>query len=386
MQFVDEVDIHVQAGHGGSGSLSFRREKFVPRGGPDGGNGGLGGSVYAVADPHRNTLVHFQFNPDYKAQRGGNGAGALRTGRGGKDLDIPVPVGTLIYRKDPDTGDLEQVADLTQAGERVLLARGGRGGLGNAHFATSTNRAPRKVQPGEAGEEFDLHLTLKLLADVGLVGFPNAGKSTFISVVSAARPKIADYPFTTLVPNLGVVALSGDRDFVVADVPGLIEGAHEGKGLGHQFLRHIERTKVLIHLVDVSGASGRDPVEDFDTIRRELESYNPALLDKPHLVAANKIDALDDAARVTALEKRAKKLKLRFFTISAVTRQGVNELIEAAWPIIAAARQEEAQAIDLERQEQQEPQEPQEPGYNPAFVAPLRDSKKLKSKGKKKSR
>ncbi len=386
MQFVDEVDIHVQAGHGGSGSLSFRREKFVPRGGPDGGNGGLGGSVYAVADPHRNTLVHFQFNPDYKAQRGGNGAGALRTGRGGKDLDIPVPVGTLIYRKDPDTGDLEQVADLTQAGERVLLARGGRGGLGNAHFATSTNRAPRKVQPGEAGEEFDLHLTLKLLADVGLVGFPNAGKSTFISVVSAARPKIADYPFTTLVPNLGVVALSGDRDVVVADVPGLIEGAHEGKGLGHQFLRHIERTKVLIHLVDVSGASGRDPVEDFDTIRRELESYNPALLDKPHLVAANKIDALDDAARVTALEKRAKKLKLRFFTISAVTRQGVNELIEAAWPIIAAARQEEAQAIDLERQEQQEPQEPQEPGYNPAFVAPLRDSKKLKSKGKKKSR
>ena len=386
MQFVDEVDIHVQAGHGGSGSLSFRREKFVPRGGPDGGNGGLGGSVYAVADPHRNTLVHFQFNPDYKAQRGGNGAGALRTGRGGKDLDIPVPVGTLIYRKDPDTGDLEQVADLTQAGERVLLARGGRGGLGNAHFATSTNRAPRKVQPGEAGEEFDLHLTLKLLADVGLVGFPNAGKSTFISVVSAARPKIADYPFTTLVPNLGVVALSGDRDFVVADVPGLIEGAHEGKGLGHQFLRHIERTKVLIHLVDVSGASGRDPVEDFDTIRRELESYNPALLDKPHLVAANKIDALDDAARVTALEKRAKKLKLRFFKISAVTRQGVNELIEAAWPIIAAARQQEAQAIDFERQERQEPQELQEPGYNPAFVAPLRDSKKLKSKGKKKSR
>jgi GTP-binding protein len=389
MQFVDEVDIHVQAGHGGSGSLSFRREKFVPRGGPDGGNGGLGGSVYAVADPHRNTLVHFQFNPDYKAQRGGNGAGALRTGRGGKDLDIPVPVGTLIYRKDPDTGDREQVADLTRAGDRVLLARGGRGGLGNAHFATSTNRAPRKVQPGEAGEEFDLHLTLKLLADVGLVGFPNAGKSTFISVVSAARPKIADYPFTTLVPNLGVVALSGDRDFVVADVPGLIQGAHQGKGLGHQFLRHIERTKVLIHLVDVSGASGRDPVEDFDTIRRELESYNPALLDKPHLVAANKIDALDDAARVTALEKRAKKLKLRFFKISAVTRHGVNELIEAAWPIIAAARQEEAQAIDLEPQEPQEPlepQEPQEPSYNPAFVAPLRDSKKLKRKGKKKSR
>src|SRR5688500_8968356 len=347
MQFVDEVDIHVQAGHGGSGSLSFRREKFVPRGGPDGGNGGLGGSVYAVADPHRNTLVHFQFNPSYQAQRGGNGAGALRTGRGGKDLEMPLPVRTLISRKDPESGEREQVADLTHAGQRVLLAKGGRGGLGNAHFATSTNRAPRKVQPGEAGEEFDLHLELKLLADVGLVGFPNAGKSTFISVVSAAKPKIADYPFTTLVPNLGVVGLSGDRDFVVADVPGLIEGAHEGKGLGHQFLRHIERTKVLIHLVDVSGASGRDPVEDFDTIRRELELHNPELLEKPELVAANKIDALDDPKRLAALEKRAKKLKLKFFRISAVTREGVNTLIEAAWPIIAEARAAFAAELSL---------------------------------------
>ena len=384
MQFVDEVDIHVQAGHGGSGSLSFRREKFVPRGGPDGGNGGLGGSVYAVADPHRNTLVHFQFNPEYKAQRGGNGAGALRTGRGGKDLDVPVPVGTLIYRQQPE-GDLELVADLTAVGQRVLLAKGGRGGLGNAHFATSTNRAPRKVQPGEPGEEFDLHLTLKLLADVGLVGFPNAGKSTFISVISAAKPKIADYPFTTLVPNLGVVALSGDRDFVVADVPGLIEGAHEGKGLGHQFLRHIERTKVLIHLVDVSGASGRDPVEDFDTIRRELESYNPELLEKPQLVAANKIDALDDPARVTALEKRARKLKLKFFKISAVTREGVNALIEAAWPIIAKGRAAEAKIVDLEPDEFQEPEEPQE-AYHPALVPPLRDSKKNTSRNKKQRR
>ena len=391
MQFVDEVDIHVQAGHGGSGSLSFRREKFVPRGGPDGGNGGLGGSVYAVADPHRNTLVHFQFNPEYKAQRGGNGAGALRTGRGGKDLDIPVPVGTLIYRKHPE-GDLEPVADLTEIGQRVLLAKGGRGGLGNAHFATSTNRAPRKVQPGEPGEEFDLHLTLKLLADVGLVGFPNAGKSTFISVVSAAKPKIADYPFTTLVPNLGVVALSGDRDFVVADVPGLIEGAHEGKGLGHQFLRHIERTKVLIHLVDVSGASGRDPVEDFDTIRRELESYSPDLLEKPHLVAANKIDALDDPARVTALEKRAKKLKLKFFKISAVTREGVNALIEAAWPIIAKGRAEERSAFasidpdeatadhESDRTRSAEALAEADRSYHPALVPPLRDSKKRRGK------
>jgi GTP-binding protein len=381
MQFVDEVDIHVEAGHGGSGSLSFRREKFVPRGGPDGGNGGLGGSVYAVADPHRNTLVHFQFNPDYKAQRGGNGAGALRTGRNGKDLEIPVPVGTLIFRRDPETGEREQFADLTEAGQRVLLAKGGRGGLGNAHFATSTNRAPRKVQPGEPGEEFDLHLELKLLADVGLVGFPNAGKSTFISVVSSARPKIADYPFTTLVPNLGVVALSGNRSFVVADVPGLIEGAHEGRGLGHQFLRHIERTKVLIHLVDVSGASGRDPVEDFETIRHELELHNPELIEKPQLVAANKIDALDDPAKVTALEKRAKKLKLKFFRISAVTGEGISTLIEAAWPIIANARRHEAAAIELQRQEEEDEGEAAS-DYNPALVPPLRESKKTKTKSK----
>lgn len=380
MQFVDEVDIHVQAGHGGSGSLSFRREKFVPRGGPDGGNGGAGGSVYAVADPHRNTLVHFQFNPEYKAQRGGNGAGALRTGRAGNDLDIPVPVGTLIYAKDPESGELIQVADLTEVGQRVRLAKGGRGGLGNAHFATSTNRAPRKVQPGEPGEEFDLRLTLKLLADVGLVGYPNVGKSTLISVISAAKPKIADYPFTTLTPNLGVVALSGDRSFVVADVPGLIEGAHEGHGLGHQFLRHIERTKVLIHLVDVSGASGRNPVDDFETIRHELELYNPELLEKPQLVAANKIDAVDDPRRVTAIEKHAKKRKLRFFKISAVTGEGTKELIEAAWPFIAEARAAEFKAIELAREEAElsEKARAAKADYNPALVPPLRAGKATK--------
>jgi GTP-binding protein len=378
--FVDEVDIHVKAGDGGAGSLSFRREKFVPKGGPDGGNGGAGGSVFIVADPHRNTLVHFRFNPDYKAQRGGNGAGALRTGRGGRDLEIPVPVGTLVFKKDPETGEQVQAADLTVTGQRVLLAQGGRGGLGNAHFATSTNRAPRKVQPGEPGDEFELHLTLKLLADVGLVGYPNAGKSTLISVISAAKPKIAAYPFTTLTPNLGVVALSGDRDFVVADVPGLIEGAHEGHGLGHQFLRHIERTKVIIHLVDVSGASGRDPVEDLDTIRRELELYNPDLLKKPHLVAANKIDAVDDATRVTALEKRAKKLKLKFYQISAVAGTGVKELVEAAWPIIAKARDLEAKATargddslqDLSSEALAEEEREVPADYNPALMPPLR--------------
>ena len=368
--FVDEVDIHIEAGDGGSGSLSFRREKFVPKGGPDGGNGGAGGSVFLVADPHRNTLVHFRFNPDYKAQRGGNGAGALRTGRGGRDLEIPVPVGTLVFKSDPETGEKQQAADLTVIGQRVLLAQGGRGGLGNAHFATSTNRAPRKVQPGESGQEFELHLKLKLLADVGLVGYPNAGKSTLISVISAAKPKIAAYPFTTLTPNLGVVALSDDRDFVVADVPGLIEGAHEGHGLGHQFLRHIERTKVIIHLVDVSSASGRDAVEDFDTIRKELKLYNPELLKKPHLVAANKSDAVDDPKRVTALEKRAKKLKLKFFEISAVAGNGVKELIEAAWPIIAKARELEAKAIALDEDEQEEREVPAD--YNPALMPPLR--------------
>jgi GTP-binding protein len=346
--FVDEADIHVAAGHGGAGALSFRREKFVPRGGPDGGNGGPGGSVYLVADPHRNTLVHFRYTSEFAAKRGGQGEGALKTGRRGQDLEIAVPVGTVAYKYDPEVADSEeQVADLTTIGERVLVARGGRGGLGNAHFATSTNRAPRKHQPGEAGEAFHLRLRLKLLADVGFVGFPNAGKSTLIARVSAAKPKIADYPFTTLSPNLGVVTLSDDRSFVVADVPGLIEGAHAGHGLGHQFLRHIERTKVLIHLVDVSGASGRDPVEDFEIIRHELALYNRELLAKPELVAANKIDALDDPDRVARLEQRARELALPFFRVSAVTGEGVPALLEAAWPHIAEARAAAAAATEL---------------------------------------
>ena len=333
--FVDEVDIHVKAGDGGRGALSFRREKFVPKGGPDGGNGGKGGSVYLVADPHRNTLVHFRFNPNYEAPRGGGGQGALKTGRDGGDLEIPVPVGTLVFVRDPEGPEvLHQIADLTEVGERVLVAKGGRGGLGNAHFATSTNRAPRKTQPGEPGDERNLRLQLKLLADVGLVGYPNAGKSTLISRISAAKPKIADYPFTTLTPHLGVVLMSDNRSFVVADVPGLIEGASEGHGLGHQFLRHIERTKVLVHLVDVSGASGRDPVADFETIRRELDLYNADLLAKPQLVVANKIDAIDDPARVDALAARARELALPFFRISAVTGEGVPQLLEAAWPFI----------------------------------------------------
>src|SRR5438105_6273187 len=290
--FVDEVDIHVEAGNGGRGCLAFRREKFVPRGGPSGGDGGHGGSMYVVASPHINTLINFRFHPDFSADRGEHGEGSNRTGHGGEDLELAVPIGTLVYEK---TGHEEPpnhlLADLAEEGQRVLVAKGGRGGLGNARFATSTNRAPRKVQPGEPGEIKDLRLELKLLADVGLVGFPNAGKSTLVARISAARPKIADYPFTTLTPNLGVVRLGEDRSFVVADVPGLIEGAHRGLGLGHRFLRHLERTKVLVHLVDVSSSTGRSPADDLDTLRRELELFAPSLAAKPQIVAANKIDA-----------------------------------------------------------------------------------------------
>jgi len=341
--FVDEVDIHVAAGNGGRGCLAFRREKFVPRGGPSGGDGGHGGSVFIVASPHTNTLINFRFHPELTAERGDHGQGSNCTGQSGADLDLAVPIGTLVYEKTGDPNEPRRLlADLAHVGDRVLVAQGGRGGLGNAHFATSTNRAPRKVQPGEPGQEKDLRLELKLLADVGLVGFPNAGKSTLIARVSAARPKIAAYPFTTLTPNLGVVSLSGDRSFVVADVPGLIEGAHRGQGLGHQFLRHLERTKVLVHLVDISSGTGRDPADDLDTLRRELELFEPTLAAKPQIVAANKMDALDDETRVTALEARAKALGLAFFKISAVSGAGVPDLLEAMWQHVAAERSADA--------------------------------------------
>src|SRR5262245_27754089 len=328
--FDDDVDIHVSAGDGGNGCLSFRREKFVPRGGPDGGDGGNGGSVYIVAAATKNTLVDFRFHPEFKARRGQHGQGANRTGASGADLEIEVPIGTQVFERTPD-GSRALAADLVDAGDRILIAQGGRGGRGNARFVSSTNRAPRRIEPGQPGEEKALHLQLKLVADVGLIGFPNAGKSTLISRISAAKPKIADYPFTTLVPNLGMVRLSDERSFVVADVPGLIKGAHEGHGLGHQFLRHIERTKVLIHLVDVSGASGRDPVEDFDTIVEELERFSPAVAAKQQIVAASKMDAVDDAARVKALERHVKKRKLPFLKISAATGEGIEALLEAMW-------------------------------------------------------
>jgi GTPase len=345
--FVDEVDIHVMAGAGGRGCLAFRREKRVPRGGPSGGDGGHGGSVYVVASPHTNTLINYRFHPEFDAERGEHGQGSNRTGQNGANLELPVPIGTLVYEKSDGDVPLQLLADLSHEGDRVLVAKGGRGGMGNARFATSTNRAPRKVQPGEAGEEKFLRLELKLLADVGLVGFPNAGKSTLISRISAARPKIADYPFTTLTPNLGVVGLSDDRSFVVADVPGLIEGAHRGQGLGHQFLRHLERTKVLVHLIDVSNASGRDPVDDLNTVRRELELFQPALAAKPQIVAANKIDAADDPARIEAVRSRARELDLPFYRVSGVSGAGVPELLEAMWRELDAARQKRAADISL---------------------------------------
>jgi GTP-binding protein len=339
--FVDEVDIHVTAGDGGNGCLSFRREKYVPRGGPDGGNGGSGGSVFIVAAPRKNTLVDFRFHPEFKARRGQHGQGSNRTGSTGHDLDIEVPVGTLVFEQARPDEEPRLMADLAAEGERVLVARGGRGGRGNAQFVSSTNRAPRRTEPGEPGEERSLRLQLKLLADAGLVGFPNAGKSTLISRISAARPKIANYPFTTLTPNLGVVTLSGDRSFVVADVPGLIAGAHEGHGLGDRFLRHVERTKVLVHLVDVSSASGRDPIEDFDVIREELRQFNPGVAAKPHIVAANKVDALDEPRRLERLERHVAELGLPLHRISGVTGEGVDALLESVWRQIETARASE---------------------------------------------
>ena len=304
---------------------AFRREKFVPRGGPSGGDGGRGGDVWLEADESLNTLLHLRYNPEHTAERGRHGEGSNRSGRDGSDTVVRVPVGTQVF--DAESGEL--LKDFTEDGERWLAARGGRGGFGNAHFATSTNRAPRYHQEGSAGEERELQLELKLLADVGLVGFPNAGKSTFISTISAAKPKIADYPFTTLEPHLGVVDLGEFRTFVVADIPGLIEGAHKGAGLGDRFLRHVERTKLLLHLVDVSSLSGRDAVSDYETINRELRAYDAQLAARPQVVVATKIDALDEPERLESLRRRAEADRKPFFAISSATRQGIKELVSA---------------------------------------------------------
>lgn len=321
--FIDRAKIKVKAGDGGNGVTAFRREKFVPRGGPSGGDGGVGGSVWLEASEGLNTLLHLRYNPEHKGERGRHGEGSNRHGKDGEDTTVQVPVGTQVF--DAESGDL--LFDFTEAGQRFLAAKGGKGGWGNQHFATPTRRAPKFHYTGRPGEEKELQLELKLIADVGLVGFPNAGKSTLISVISAAKPKIADYPFTTLEPNLGVVDLGDFKTFVVADIPGLIEGASEGAGLGDRFLRHVERTKLILHLVDVSSISGRNPVEDYEIINRELANYNADLAMRPQIVVATKLDALDEPERLEDLREAAKKDEKDFLEISAVTNQGTKELV-----------------------------------------------------------
>lgn len=323
--FIDEAKIRVKAGDGGNGCMAFRREKFVPRGGPSGGDGGRGGDVIMESTQRHNTLMYFRFNPEHKAGRGEHGMGSNCTGREGKDVVLKVPVGTQLY--DAETGEL--VYDFAKPDERIVIAKAGRGGRGNQHFATSTHQAPREHELGKPGEERVYRLELKVLADVGLVGYPNVGKSTLISRISAARPKIADYPFTTLEPQLGVVQIGEapyEESYVVADIPGLIEGAHTGAGLGVQFLRHVERTRILVHLVDVSDGSGRpDPVEDFKVIMNELESFGHGLAEKPMMVVASKADVANPE-KLKKLKAMAKRKKLEFYEISAVTGLGIEAL------------------------------------------------------------
>jgi len=332
--FVDEAKILVKAGVGGNGCVAFRREKFVPRGGPSGGDGGHGGSIYLEANPNDNTLLRYRYNREFKADRGRHGEGSNCSGHSGADMILFVPVGTLAY--DQQSG--ETIADLSVPGQRVLIAQGGRGGRGNQHFAKPWHQAPREHEDGSPGEERHLRLELKLLADVGLVGYPNAGKSTLISVISAARPKIANYPFTTLEPNLGVVNADGGtgghgtelgRTFVVADLPGLIEGAHLGAGLGIRFLRHVERTRLIVHLIDTSDSNVDDPVHSFQVINGELEAFSSSLVEKPMIVVATKLDATTDRTRLDALQEFCKERKLEFHSISAVAGDGVKDLVRS---------------------------------------------------------
>lgn len=342
MKFVDEADIEVHAGHGGAGCVSFLREKYRPRGGPAGGNGGDGGSVIVRADAALSTLQDFKFQPIQRAPNGEPGRGKEQHGKAGEDRVIRVPVGTRVF--DRDSGEL--LADLSAPGAETVVAHGGRGGRGNATFKSSTNQAPRYAQPGTPGEERNVHLELRLLADVGLVGFPNAGKSTFISRISAARPRIADFPFTTLVPNLGVVRISDEESFVVADIPGLIEGAHEGHGLGHRFLRHVSRTALLVHLLDAGGASGRSPRDDYDVINRELERYDPDLADKSQIVVANKIDLVADRDDLQALGRAFAERGVDLLYMSGATGEGVREVVNAIAAALRAARTSPRPALD----------------------------------------
>jgi len=335
VQFIDEAKIYVKAGDGGNGSAAFRREAHTPHGGPAGGDGGDGGSVVAVANPQLSTLLDYKYRQHYKAERGEDGRGKDQYGKSGDDLLLELPVGTLIH--DAETG--EPLFDLDEPGARFVIARGGQGGRGNIHFKTPWNQAPQTAEPGTLGEDKTVRLELKLLADVGLLGYPSVGKSTFIAKVSRARPKIADYPFTTLRPNLGVVALpGGERQMVVADIPGLIEGAAEGAGLGHQFLRHVERTKVLLHLVESSELTGPDraPIEDFDTLNRELGKYAPALERKPQVVALNKIDITESRESHPELEAAFAERGVQLRAISAATGEGIREVLEELWRLLSA--------------------------------------------------
>lgn len=322
--FTDYVKIIVKAGNGGNGAISFRREKYVAAGGPDGGDGGKGGDIYFEVDPDANTLIDFRYNKKFKAENGKNGEGAHKYGKSGEDLYIKVPIGTIV--KDASNNII--LADLSHPGQKELILAGGRGGKGNSHFATSTRQAPRFAQDGEKGEEKELILELKLLADVGLIGFPNVGKSTFLSMTTSATPKIADYHFTTLEPNLGVVKTEYGDSFVIADIPGIIEGASEGTGLGLQFLRHIERTRLLLHVIDVSGSEGRNPVQDFNTINEELKKYSEKLSKRKQIIVANKVDILQDEKTYQELEETAKENNMEIFKISAATGEGITELLK----------------------------------------------------------
>ncbi len=333
--FIDQATIHVSGGAGGNGCVAFRREKFVPRGGPSGGDGGPGGSVFLESTEHLNTLLKFSYNREFAAERGRHGEGSNRHGRSGKDLVVQVPVGTVVY--DAESG--AKLWDFDAPGQRFLAARGGRGGKGNAHFATSRRQAPRFAQPGEPGESAFLRLELKLLADVGLVGFPNVGKSTLIAKLSSARPRIADYPFTTLEPHLGVVALDTDRTFVMADIPGLVEGAHLGRGLGTRFLRHIERTRLLLHLIDAAETTERDPVEDYRVIVDELQAFSPGVATKPVLLVASRVDAAGGGRRLQLLRQFCGQQQKPLYEISSVTGQGLDQLKQAAWSALLAIRE-----------------------------------------------
>ena len=340
--FTDYAKITIKSGNGGDGAVTFRREKYVAAGGPDGGDGGRGGSIYFKVDPNANTLIDFRFTKKFKAQDGENGSGGHKYGKSGEDLYINVPIGTII--KDAETGKV--VADLSQEGQVELVLKGGRGGKGNSHFATATRQVPRFAQAGEDGEEKEIILELKLLADVGLLGFPNVGKSTFLSVVTDAKPKIANYHFTTIEPNLGVVKTKNGESFVIADIPGIIEGASEGVGLGIQFLRHVERTRLLLHVIDVSGIEGRDPVQDFYTINEELKSYSEKLSTRKQIIVASKIDIMQDETGLNALKELAQKEGLELFQISGVTGQGLSELLNRVTEVLKTLPKEELVEVE----------------------------------------